>query len=464
MSERVGMKVSACDVFAALFFRNGRRFATVGAAVVGLLVCAGWQSAQAIPSFARQTGLECNACHTAYPQLNAFGREFKANGYSFGGGDSGWMPPVAFMGQASLTHTAKSQPGGAAPHFKGNDNFALSQASLFYGGKIYDTLGAFSQLTYSGVDRRLAIDNTDIRWSGTGQIAGKDAVFGITVDNNPTVEDLWNSTPAWGFPFASSDLTPSPAASTLIDGGLAGQVAGVGGYMRWNNLLYADVTGYRTLPRGAQTTLGVSPEGEDEISGTAPYWRLAVQHAWGNSYLAAGTFGLVANTYPGRDHSAGTDRKRDIGFDAQYQYSADKNDVTMLLRWINERASFDASVPLGNVDNSHDTLNSVSATVSYLYDKTYGLDLGFLSTTGTTDATRYGSRTGSPDTDRFTVQLDYLPFNRDGGPSAWKWFNPKFILQYTAYRKFNGSRSNYDGSGRDAADNDTVYLMAWLPF
>lgn len=276
-------------------------------------------AAYAVPSFARQTGLQCSACHTAYPQLNAFGREFKLNSYSFDGGDSK-LPPIAFMAQPSFTHTQKAQSGGAAPHFSDNDNPALSQMSIFYGGKIYDRLGGFAQLTYDGVGRRLALDNTDIRWSGTGQIAGSDVVYGLTLNNNPTVEDVWNSTPAWGYPFASSGLAPGPAGATLIEGGLAGQVVGLGGYMRWNNLFYAQIAGYRTLSRRTQTTLGVSPEGEDQISGAMPYWRLGMEQNWNNSYLSLGTFGLVADTYPGRDQSAGTDTRLDLGIDAQYQY------------------------------------------------------------------------------------------------------------------------------------------------
>lgn len=40
-------------------------------------------AAQAVPSFARKHELNCSACHTAYPQLNATGREFKENGYRF---------------------------------------------------------------------------------------------------------------------------------------------------------------------------------------------------------------------------------------------------------------------------------------------------------------------------------------------------------------------------------------------
>ena len=37
--------------------------------------------AQAIPAFARKTKLGCNACHTLFPQLNRFGRDFRDNGF-----------------------------------------------------------------------------------------------------------------------------------------------------------------------------------------------------------------------------------------------------------------------------------------------------------------------------------------------------------------------------------------------
>jgi len=38
----------------------------------------------AIPAFARKYGLRCSACHTAWPELNAFGQKFKDNGYQLG--------------------------------------------------------------------------------------------------------------------------------------------------------------------------------------------------------------------------------------------------------------------------------------------------------------------------------------------------------------------------------------------
>ena len=430
--------------------------------IAGVLAILPWKAAHAVPSFARQTGLECNACHTAYPELNAFGREFKLHGYTEGGADK-WYPAVAAMIQSGFTHTAKKQSPAPSDGFNENNNVAVSQASLFYGGKIYGKLGAFSQLTYSGVDNTVSIDNTDIRYADQATIAGQEAEYGITLNNNPTVEDPWNTLPAWGYPFASSDFLPGPAASVLLDGGLGTQVGGLGGYVHWNDMVYLQVAGYRTLSTYTQRSLGVNPAGEDQVDGVAPYWRLAVEHSFGDHYINVGTFGLAASTFPGRNHSKGTDDRVDVGLDAQYQYNADAHDVGVYFRWIHESADYNASQPLGNASNSSDSLDDIKLTASYLYDKTYGADLGFHSITGGADATKYGTQTGSPDTESLTFQADWLPFNKDGGPSTWKWFNPKFVLQYTKYFQFDGRTDNIDGNGRNAGDNDTFYALMWAP-
>ncbi|HEV2672081.1 MAG TPA: hypothetical protein VGU74_13385 [Gemmatimonadales bacterium] len=43
-----------------------------------------YASARLIPAFARKYGLRCSACHTIWPELNAFGQRFKDNGYQLG--------------------------------------------------------------------------------------------------------------------------------------------------------------------------------------------------------------------------------------------------------------------------------------------------------------------------------------------------------------------------------------------
>jgi hypothetical protein len=50
-------------------------------------------------------------------------------------------------------------------------------------------------------------------------------------------------------------------------------------------------------------------------------------------------------------------------------------------------------------------------------------------------------------------ELNYLP-----------WLNVKLSLQYTHYSKFNGGSTNYDGFGRNASDNDTLYLLLWFAY
>jgi hypothetical protein len=420
--------------------------------------------ARALPSFARQTSLPCTACHTAFPALTDFGRAFKLNGYLLSSGESK-LPPIAFMAQPSFTHTNKKQKPKPASGFNTNDNFALNQASVFYGGRIIpDYVGAFVQGTYDGVEHEFAWDNADVRFAHTTSIAGQELAYGITANNNPTVSDLWNTTPAWTFPYSTSGLAPGPAAAPLIQGGLAQEVVGLGGFGMWNDNVYVEADGYMSLSRNALDALGPDPEDDPEIKDIAPYWRIAGQHNWDNNYLEVGTFGLYAATHPGRDKSEGADHTVDVGFDAQYQYSGDKHDFSVLTSFILEENDWDASKQLGLSSNSHDSLYSFSLTPSYLYDKTYGLTVNYFSIWGDKNEDLYGTRTGSPDSNGFVFQLDWLPLNKNGGPSFWPYSNIKLSLQYTLYTEFDGSSSNFDGAGRDASDNNTLYLQAWIAF
>src|SRR5580693_1692488 len=129
----------------------------------------------AVPSFARQTGMACAACHTVFPELTPFGREFKLNGYVLDnirqvtGIDTAnrqtlainSIPPVSAMVQVSYTHTSKALPDGGLPGALAKDGEVLfpQQVSLFYAGKIADELGAFMQLTFDGAGDHFGFDN-----------------------------------------------------------------------------------------------------------------------------------------------------------------------------------------------------------------------------------------------------------------------------------------------------------------
>jgi hypothetical protein len=418
----------------------------------------------ALPSYARQTGQECAACHNGFPELTPYGRLFKLNGYTFGGGQSN-LPPLAVMVVPSFTRTQAGQPGGAAPHYGPNDNFALQSGSLFYGGAITSNVGAFIQGTYDNVGRNFTWDNIDIRYAATTQLFGNETIFGVSANNNPTVTDVWNSTPAWGYPFLSSALASTPAATTVIEGSFAQQVAGLNAYSFWKRLVYVEVGAYTTLTKGIDSALGVTPTGTNSIKGTAPYWRLAVEPKWGANSLEFGTFGLATALNPGRVTGFGTDHAVDVGVDTQYQFLGERDAVSVQASFINESQSLTASQAIGNSTNSHDRLQSLRIKTSYFYEQTYGVTASYFQIQGSADPGLFSatSANNSPNSAGWIGELDYIPFNH-GGPSFWPWLNVKFGLQYILYDKFDGGRTNFDGSGRNAHDNNTLYTFAWLAF
>ncbi|MBL8454114.1 MAG: hypothetical protein JNK97_15345, partial [Zoogloea sp.] len=86
-----------------------RQLRTLALGLVGLV--AGLPSAHAVPSFARQTGQDCAACHVgAYgPQLTPYGVKFKIGGYTDSDGKGGKVP-ISAMIVASFNQTAKNLP------------------------------------------------------------------------------------------------------------------------------------------------------------------------------------------------------------------------------------------------------------------------------------------------------------------------------------------------------------------
>ncbi len=438
--------------------------------------------AQALPSFSRQTGMSCVDCHAGFPVLTEEGRMFKIGGYTKTDAlEKSNFPPLSLMLQPSLTHTDKSQPGGAAAHVGKNDNVALSAVSLFYSGRLLpagltagmdsdaaaflNKFGAFTQATYDGGARQFHWDNVEFRYADKARWFGTPTTYGLYVNNNPSFSDPWNTLPAWTFPFSSSVVAPKPAAATLLDGGFAQQVLGLGGYAFLNNTIYLDVAGYRTLGRRFQRAMGVDPNENALISGIAPYWRLAYTKKIRNSSFEAGIFGLHGSTHPGRDTSSETDRTRDIGFDAQYQFSKGVAELNVFFSRIQERTIENASEALGGSANHTNHLHSTKLGFDYLHDKTIGGTVGLFRVDGSTDATLYADNlTGSPKSDGAFFQVNYHPFAKRGGLPGMPNSDVKVSLKYVMYSHFNGARENYDGSGRNAKDNNTLYLETWFNF
>jgi len=61
-------------------------------------------------------------------------------------------------------------------------------------------------------------------------------------------------------------------------------------------------------------------------------------------------------------------------------------------------------------------------------------------------------------------KLPTLTYASDGNNVSYPQQANFFLAQYTMYSTFNGASSNYDGYGRSASDNNTLYLLVWTPW
>ena len=427
----------------------------------GLVIFLAATDAHAVPSFARQLEVPCNACHTRFPELNAFGRQFKLSGYALAADAQiessdrtqdadlsiARLPPVAMMFQAAYTQTSHS-----VPESQGDTLQLPQQLSVFLAGKISPKAGSFLQLTYSQADDKFGIDNTEFRFAGSKTVKGKLLNYGVTLNNAPGVEDLWNSTPVWGFPWSGPDVSPAPMAATLIDGQLSQDVAGVGAFVFVDSKFYAATSLYRSahLGQGAPA-LG----SENTIDSVAPYWRLAWQHADGDSNLEIGAFGLTASLIP-EGIVGPSDDFRDVAMDFQYETAVRGRRIGFHGAAIHEHRNLQASLIAGAAERASSDLDALKLDASY-YRRLWGITLAYFATSGDRDRLLFapsavdGSVDGSPDSRGWVLQATHSP-----------WQNVQIALQYTAYAKFNGASHNYDGFGRNAADNDTLYLNAWF--
>jgi hypothetical protein len=121
--------------------------------------------ASALPVFARQTGMECAACHFQhFPLLTAFGRSFKANGFTMMGaqgkveGEHLSIPNtlnMAVLTSFGYVKTNQVADSTAVSKNYGNGVFFVpgvqdGEASLFFGGRVSENAGFLSELGLGG--------------------------------------------------------------------------------------------------------------------------------------------------------------------------------------------------------------------------------------------------------------------------------------------------------------------------
>ena len=481
-----------------------------GAGLLTLVASLAPMSAQALPVFARQTGQNCVSCHAGgqFPELTPYGRLFKLTGYTIGARTL----PFAVMGivnAASVSNTSKSDDPGA--DFQKNGKPVFSSASLFIAGKVTDNVGLFSQITYDNYAVQDAngnyhghssADNVDLRYADRFINATQDLIFGVSVNNNPSVTDPWNTAAAWMqyVPAASLTSHQFTDASTPFPSfdAHSSALAGVNTYAYWNKTLYAEVGLYGTAKNALRVmSAGTIDSDVQRLKGiNNPYWRLAYTREWSANNLMLGATGMVAHTYDQLSNTS-DDRNlgsfRNLGVDAQYQYLLDPHTFTVQAAFMREKqvhsanAMAAAAVPyfLANgttpvaAPSSLETDNVLRLKASYIYQAKYGGSLAFFNKSGSTNTLNqtagYDSSGQITSTDPNETGITSLRVNGSlsGNPGTRGltyeafWTPLQYVrvgLQYTTYSKFNGAASNYDGFGRNASDNNTLFAYVWFAY
>jgi hypothetical protein len=392
------------------------RLTSWGIKAMVALVAAMWAlwpaAAHAVPLFARQAGQNCVACHAGgqFPELTPYGRLFKLTGYTLGERTI----PLAAMAVASYSRVADtSKSDDPAADFSKNEKLIFATASLFTGGKITDNVGAFVQITYDpyavqnddgSYSGHTNADNIDIRYADRFIDDKRDLIWGVSLNNNPSVSDPWNSAPAW----MQYVPVPSPSSSQFIDGAspypgyaAGGNIAGVTAYAFIDRTWYAEFGWYGTA-RGAASFMaaGVAAGDKTQLRGLNPYWRLAWNHEWGAHALMIGTSGMNAETYDDPLDTADastTHRFKDLVVDAQYQYLLDPYSVTAQFAYGRSAHRYPdmlAGQPVAFVDaagnalpltNRDDTTHVWRAKLTGVYRARYGGSLGLFDLTGSTN-------------------------------------------------------------------------------
>lgn len=420
--------------------------------------------AHAVPSFARQTGLSCNVCHTQPPELTAFGRNFKLKGYVLTDmtakdkvGNSKDLLLSRFIPLAAMVILSDTADQVAQPGTQNNTVEFPQQLSIFLAGAYAANFGSLISASYSHQSNHFNLTNSDLRYANQGKLDGKDWWYGITLNNSPTVEDVWNSTPVWGYPYINSTSALSPLAAPIINGALAQDVAGLGGYSMWDNHLYTAVTLYRSEHAGGPVPI-TGKTFANNISGVAPYWRAAWQQTFGDTYLEVGTYGIVVDAFPNAI-SGPENRYVDPSIDFQLEHPFGANLLDAHGRYTHESSNLAASFATGAASQKSNYLNAWELDSTYHWGYKYTATGSIFSTTGNTDPLLYapapvtGSNNGNPDTYGYVAQFGYWPVQ-----------NIELTAEYTGYTKFNGASSNYDGAHRNASDNNSLYLGMWLNF
>ena len=413
------------------------------------------QTAHAVPAYARQTGSACADCHAgAYgPQLTPYGMRFKMNGYTDTDGQ-GTKIPAAIQLNGTRTVPAKGQSSNL-----------LSEADIYLAGRVTDQVGGFVkvQISNNGQDKfNTQLSDMDLRFVAKDlKLGDKEALVGVSVNNNPGFDDPVDALPAANLnepPTVSGTLLNPSSANTL-----AHRVIGASLYTLYDKNWYGELGTYSSLPTSMQYNLGYRIAGDPGKLSDTVYGRFAYMRDFKHQFVSAGLVGLTTKRQLPR--SGPRESLTDLGYDVTYQYLGNHQNIVQLA-YVNimERRRY-ATTPFGPVPGlvaqPRGVVHDQTLTLTYVFKQSYGVTVSHLVSTGTHDFVRYVPY-GEPDTSSNAFTVFWTPFGKDDSFTSIA--NLRLAAEWFRFNKFNGSSSNVFGAPPGAPATNAKDLNAFLIF
>jgi hypothetical protein len=394
-------------------------------------------SAHAVPSFSRQTGMDCVSCHIGGfgPQLTPAGIKFKLGGYTDSDGKAGKIPLSAML-------IASYKKDGEIK------KTSLDEASIFLAGRMTDKIGAFVQVTHDGESHQNSLDTMDLRYADTFQVQGHEALVGVSINNKPMAQDPFN-TFGWSFPYTGAEIGVDVMGMAKTEG----RALGTSVYTLINESIYGEVGMYNTLSPSFQSKLGQGKQDAIDAGSLtgAPYVRLGYFQDMKTQAWSVGMLGFSGKL---KDRASGetANRFNDFGLDASYQFLGNREHiVTVNGSYIRERNTA-TNLEEGTSEGLKTTLSKVAA--SYHYMNTYGATAALVSgKTKDPEGVITSQQSG------YILQADWTPWGKE---SSWyaPWANVRVGLQYAGFNKFVE-----DGVKLDTPhDKNRTTLFVWAAY
>ena len=273
------MKSTLFDRLQARAARQLGTASTLAGLAAGTLGLGAATESQAVPAFARQTGMACAACHyQSYPAINAFGRAFKASGYTLIGaqekveGDDLSLPVTL---NASLVTKFRYQKTNGDDKRVATNTGELQfpdEAALLIGGRAGEHVGFVLELaTFGEADT----DNGEFSLFGSFKMPITYKVGGTDLSFIPFTTDAGGA--AYGFELLNTGAQRFQRVGEDRNALMAQQYLGLGaGEAEGFAFVAATPMGF------VNVSLWAPKHGSFAVEGLAPYFRAALTPSLGN--------------------------------------------------------------------------------------------------------------------------------------------------------------------------------------